>query len=186
MIDYLKQYSFIFSKDSVYNTAPVKSPNYKLPYNYLSANKDNIKSHIDISSGRGRFLKIIKPLNLNTIFTDLKKFTDLNLPFIRCDLSKSEDLYLLKGGHYDVLTCLDVLEHIEPGRVDDILKTFSEIADVCIFTIANHEDIVCGVKLHLIVEGVGYWSDKLLQYFRINKQEVLVNGTLFYFELEPK
>jgi hypothetical protein len=45
---------------------------------------------------------------------------------------------------------------------------------------------VCGVKLHLIVEGVGYWSDKLLQYFKINKQEILVNGTLFYFELESK
>jgi 2-polyprenyl-3-methyl-5-hydroxy-6-metoxy-1,4-benzoquinol methylase len=186
-IDYLTNYDFIFNNDNFYARdylkEELKNPQYKMIYEYLLLNKNNIKTHVSIGSGRGEFLHYIDHLGFEQTTVDLKKFHNFGYPFIRCDLSKQEDLDNLKRYHWDVLTCLDVMEHIEEDKVDAILSTLSQIADVCLFTIANHEDTQHGIKLHLTVEDDKWWNKKLEKYFKINDFKKIRNNVVYYYEV---
>lgn len=188
-IDYLKNYEYVFNNNPNYDMAGKNKndPVYKPPADFLKRNKGKFKSHIDISSGRGLFFDFIKDLELCSVSTDLKKFHNLNIPFIEIDLTNKEDLNRLKENHYDVLTCTGVLEHIEEEYINDLLKTFSEISDVCLFTIAKHSDVQFGIELHVIIEDENWWRRRILKYFELKDLEVFYDdGRLFYFELESK
>jgi len=191
MLDYLANYDYIFRTDRHYNEnyghEGLKGVNYAVPYySYILPNKERIKTCIDISSGRGGFLSLIKDLGFNIVSTDLKKFNNLDLPFIRCDLSNKTDVDSLKSNHYDLLTCIDVLEHIEKQYIDYVLQVFAEMSDVCLLIIANHEDFQYGIKLHLIVEELEYWTSCVSRYFTIDKIETLKDGLIYYFECSRK
>lgn len=188
-IDYLKNYEYVFNNNPDYDMGGKNKndPVYKAPADFLKKNKGKFKSHIDVSSGKGFFFDFIADLGLCSISTDLKKFHSLNIPFIEIDLTNKEDLNKLKENHYDVLTCTGVLEHIEEEYVDDVLKTFSEISDVCLLTIAKHSDVQFGIVLHVIIEDENWWRQRLLKYFELKNLEMFYDdGRLFYFELESK
>lgn len=189
MVDYLKNYEYVFKNNPSYDTGGKNKndPVYKAPADFLKKNKGKFKSHIDISSGRALFFNFIKDLDLHSVSTDLKKFNNLNIPFIEIDLTNKEDLNKLKENHYDVLTCTGVLEHIEERYIDNILETFSEISDVCLFTIAKHMDVQFGITLHIIIEDENWWRERILKYFELKDFNIFYeDGRLFYFELEGK
>ena len=162
-------------------------PVYKPPADFLKRNKEKYKTHIDVSSGRGIFFEFIEDLGLDSVSTDLKKFHSLNIPFVAVDLTKKEGLDKLKENHYDVLTCTGVLEHVEKEYIDDILKTFAEMSDVCLLTIGKHKDVQFGIALHIIIEDENWWKDRISKYFEVKDFELFYDdGRLFYFELESK
>jgi len=178
---YLENYRYLFKTHPNYNKGDL-SINYSYPLEYIRTNQSHLKTHIDISSGRGGILNFMKEFpDIVSTSTDIEKFNTLDIDFIPIDLT--QNISDLKTRHWDVLTCLDVLEHIEESYIDSILQTFSEISDICLIAIANHEEVIDGIRLHITNYDQIYWMDKLKQYFTVLKTEMLHNGRLSYFEL---
>lgn len=72
----------------------------------------------------------------------------------------------------DILVCTDVLEHIEPDCLDDVLAELARLTlKVGHFVIATQPDqtklLPDGRNPHLIVQPAGWWREKLRPYFRV-------------------
>jgi ubiquinone/menaquinone biosynthesis C-methylase UbiE len=65
-------------------------------------------------------------------------------------------------GEFEAVTCFDVLEHIEPERVDFAIRELARVASrrivLTIGTFACHKDTP---QLHLTVHPTEWWLDKL-------------------------
>ena len=73
----------------------------------------------------------------------------------------------------DVVACTDVLEHIEPACLDEVLDDLRRVTrKVGFFVIANRpaeKTLPDGRNAHLIQEGVEWWLPKLQQRFQIGQ-----------------
>lgn len=71
----------------------------------------------------------------------------------------------------DMVACLDVLEHIEPDRLDEVLQHLASLArHEMFFTISTrpaHKNLPDGRNAHLIVQDAEWWADRLEKYFQI-------------------
>ena len=183
MKNYKEIYEQSFS-DSKYNLHPDTEFRFNMVYDYINTNQVN--SLVDISSGRGNIIKYItlNHPNIEILSCDLKKFHDYDVEFIEMDLCNKDTFKITKK--YDLLTCLDVLEHIDKECVDDILYFFSRISKYSLVTIANHSDIQNGVELHLIQENMEYWAPLIEKYFEIIKTETQYKNTLYMLTLKSK
>jgi SAM-dependent methyltransferase len=64
--------------------------------------------------------------------------------------------------------CTDVMEHIPPEKVDDVLENIACAVDRCYFQIATFKDgmgRLIGDTLHLTVKPAGWWKDRLESHF---------------------
>ncbi len=76
----------------------------------------------------------------------------------------------------DLTVCLDVLEHVEPDRLDKVLNhIFCVTAKAAFFVVATRPAntiLPGGRNAHLIIESAEWWTDKITQAgFRIDRQE---------------
>ena len=183
MINYRQIYENSFS-DLKYNFHSDNEYRFNMVYDYINVNK--INNIIDISSGRGNIIKHIlnNYPNIEILSCDLKKFHDYDVEFIEMDLCNKDTFKIRKK--YDLLTCLDVLEHISKECIDDVLSFFSNISKNALITIANHSDIQNGVELHVIQENMEYWEPLISKYFEIIKNETQYNNTLYMLTLKSK
>ena len=71
----------------------------------------------------------------------------------------------------DIVVCTDVMEHIEPECLDDVLahiKSKTKKIFYCsINTIPAAKHLADGRNAHLICENMGFWATKLEQHFLI-------------------
>ncbi|CAB4130773.1 Glyco_tranf_GTA_type domain containing protein [uncultured Caudovirales phage] len=125
----------------------------------------NPKSVIDISSGRGCLLRAL-PDTVKITSTDIKKFHTIDCEFLPLDLTKIDDT-LFQRRQFDLLTCLDTLEHIPASAIDSALKFLSSLAINACFSIANHSDKANNIELHLTQEGKEWWENKINKYYYI-------------------
>lgn len=182
-MNYNTIYEELFKTDS-YNTHPDDELRYVLALEFLQKHYKEGESIIDISSGRGIFIKLLlnkyKPELITS--TDLKKFHTYDINFIELDLNEdsSRDSYYTK---HDFLFAMDCLEHIDESNVYAILKYLSSISKYCFFTIANHTEIVDGVDIHRIQKGMNFWTDLIKKYFYIQKKDTAYDNRLLIFEL---
>ena len=182
-MDFINVYENSFS-DPNYNLHPNTEFRFQLVYEFIKKNK--VESMIDIGSGRGNVIDYIltNHPNINITSCDLKKFHDFDVDFIQINLCDNENVKI--DNKYDLLTCLDVLEHLEKTCVDNVLRLFSNISKHSLITIANHSDIKNGVELHIIQENMGYWSPIIEKYFQINNVDTKYDGRLYLLELTSK
>ena len=72
-------------------------------------------------------------------------------------------------GPFDLVVCTDVLEHVEPEYLDNVLQHINELTGkVVFFNIALLEAITLlpdGRNAHQIVESAGWWKTKLRYFF---------------------
>lgn len=168
-MDYLKVYSKLFGGGyNKYGSNEISGP-----YTIDFIKRTNTKKIIDISTGRGTLPNLISKEipDVNITCTDLEKFNNLPYGFIKVDLSKDDDLKKIESNGYDLLTCLDVLEHLDKSFIENVLKHFARISKNVILTIANHSDIQNNVELHTIIEDMSYWGPLIEKYFEIIHQE---------------
>ena len=70
---------------------------------------------------------------------------------------------------HPVVACLDVMEHIEPECLNDVLKHIASLTQkVAYFVICKKEGskrLADGRPAHLIVETPEWWTDRLSDYF---------------------
>jgi len=184
-MDYKKIYESSFNQTG-YNLHPDNEFRFQFVNDYIKTNE--INSIIDIGSGRGNILKIIKETypNVEVTSTDIKKFHNIDVPFFELNLCDTETYDFLNERKFDLLSCLDVMEHIEKKCVDDVLKFFSNISKKVLLTIANHSDVQNGIELHVIQEGMNFWGPVIEKYFFIDDVEVQYNGRLYLLKLTSK
>lgn len=74
----------------------------------------------------------------------------------------------------DYLICLDVLEHVEPEHIDNVLRHIAGLAPKCFLVIscrkAKHQ-LADGRNAHLIIETPGSWIERLGNVFRTIRME---------------
>lgn len=70
----------------------------------------------------------------------------------------------------DFTACIDVLEHVEPEYIDDVLAHISLLsrkgAFLVIHTRAAKHTLSDGRNAHLIQEGFDWWDEKISKYFK--------------------
>jgi 2-polyprenyl-3-methyl-5-hydroxy-6-metoxy-1,4-benzoquinol methylase len=75
----------------------------------------------------------------------------------------------------DIVICGDVLEHIEPDCLDDVLKHLaSKIGKIGYLVIAcrhAEKNLPDGRNAHLIVQGPAWWLHKISEHMQIIKSE---------------
>lgn len=180
-MDYNKIYGELFNGNH-YNSHLNSEPRFQYVYEFLINN--DIKSIGDFGSGRGNLIELI--LNHNSSYNlhsyDLKKFHTFDVPFAEinlCDLKvKTTDI------KYDLITCLDVMEHLNKECVDNVLEFYSMNSTYTILTIANHSDIQNDVELHIIQENLDYWIPLIEKYFTVINNKEEYNGRLYLLTLK--
>jgi hypothetical protein len=88
----------------------------------------------------------------------------------------------------DLVACIDVLEHIEPELLDNVLDDLQRlVTNTGLFTIHTGpagKVLADGRNAHLIQEDYAWWVKKLDQRFRIIKYNPEENG--FWVVVQPK
>ena len=84
---------------------------------------------------------------------------------------------------HDLVFCGDVLEHIEPELLDDVLKDIQRCAikkAVLIPSIVPAKKTLSdGRNAHLIIESFDWWKDRISKHFKIEDSKELGTEVLF-------
>ena len=79
-----------------------------------------------------------------------------------------------------LVACIDVLEHIEPSLIDNVLDDLQRVtAGVGVFTVdtgAAMKVLPDGRNAHLIQQPAAWWLPKFLSRFELNRFERVENG----------
>ena len=90
----------------------------------------------------------------------------------------------------DLVVCIDVLEHIEPDYLDnvlnDILRVTKQVAFIVISTKKAQKLLADGRNTHLIVNDKQWWTDKLSLYFNIPSNGIIDKGAELHFVVARK
>jgi SAM-dependent methyltransferase len=134
----------------------------------LEALKPHIgDSFIDFGCGTGRPAKELQKRGYGVLGVDFAYNcldADVDIPFLVADLTELPQLSA-KFGY-----CTDVLEHIEPERVDEVLSGIARCVRVGVFfSIAIVDDnfgpVLVGKQLHLTVKDGEWWREKLREHW---------------------
>jgi len=118
-----------------------------------------IKTVLDYGCGKGHFISYIK-----------EKFPDVNI--VGYDIANpiySEN----PSGQFDLVVCLDVMEHIEFGLLSDVLTDIkNKTSNIFVTTIANYPakaQLPDGRNAHLIQIPFGQWFNIFSSFFRVDQ-----------------
>lgn len=169
------------SKD--YNIHPDTELRYQLSLKEIEEN--SYSSYLDISSGRGILIDLVHKFNPNIdiSYTDIEDYAKKPFKFIKLNLN--DDSYQINK-KFDFLTCLDVLEHLEKDKIENILYNISKLSKEFLFTIANHSDIHNGIELHTIQENEFFWGNLLEKFYNIIKfdKKLFGKNELYIYKLK--
>jgi len=77
---------------------------------------------------------------------------------------------------HDFVYCGDVLEHIEPEFLDNVLTDISRCMKVSgllvISTVKAEKHLPDGRNAHLIIENADWWRNRLLKHFKITQEQI--------------
>lgn len=124
----------------------------------------------DLGCGTGRASWALMQRGVSVVSVDCAdNAVDPNLidvlSFQRHDLTRPFEFAAKPDGIHGF--CTDVLEHIPPHHIDDVLRNIASLCDAAFLGIAHFPDSWGGEKLHLIVEPPEWWEAKLNQHFHI-------------------
>ena len=185
MTDYLRIYNEVFSNKN-YNAHLWTEPRFLFVIRALK--RTPVSSLIDIGAGHGVLLAMVHRQNIRTALTavDLNNYHHLKyVAHVNADITKAGDRGRIMG-RYDILTCLDCLEHMEEEYLSNIFNMFLSLSNKFIFSIANHSGIIDGIELHKIQKPYTYWTEKLSEFFDITFFEALYDGRLYLYKCRRK
>ncbi|MFD2572374.1 methyltransferase domain-containing protein [Spirosoma soli] len=119
----------------------------------------NPKSVADIGCGRGTWLSEWQRQGVNTIWGVDGGHQDKNRLLIPQKCFQEYDLnqlYVSKD-RFDLVTCLEVAEHLNPGSDNNIIQTLTQLADIIVFSAAIPNQ---GGFQHINEQWPSYWAQK--------------------------
>ena len=154
--------------------------------------KENINNMIDYGCGKGNFYS--KSFDLKgKLIPPLRKFWDIEIKLYDPCYEKYSKFE--KDETFDLLICIDVLEHIPETDIEWILDRFFKISKKYIFiNVACYEAIALlpdGENAHINIQKPIWWSNKLEKFQRNNKEMKVIcictvkdNGKIKHIPLE--
>jgi len=89
----------------------------------------------------------------------------------------------------DLVVCTDVLEHIEPDLIDNVLNDLQRVTKkMGFFTVATRPAIkflADGRNAHLIQEPIDWWLPKFHARFKVRQYQD-IGGAEFFVVVQPK
>lgn len=114
----------------------------------------------------------------NTLANSLPFIINKYDPAIRC-FSEDPD-------PADIVVCTDVMEHIEPDLLEDVLSHMQaktkKIAYVSVCTREAKKNLPDGRNAHLIVNKASWWFNQFDKYFDITKMTSINDNVIFIME----
>jgi hypothetical protein len=84
----------------------------------------------------------------------------------------------------DLVVCTDVLEHIEPEKLDyvldDLRRCVKKLGFFVIHMGPSTKSLADGRNSHLIQQGKEWWREKLLKYFKLPKGGLMERAPLLH------
>ena len=167
----IKKYDYLFENNNLYN-ANKNHPRYAVAEKLLKS-CGKVKLVADIGCGRGIFFDKLQKKGLQVIGMD-PSMVIVNLrksPFI---VQGTCDSIPFANNLFDVVFCLDVLEHIPEKLISDSLRELYRISKrYLIISAASHEDVVENLKVHISVKPYQEWEKIISKYFKITASEMI-------------
>lgn len=167
----IKKYDYLFSKNKDYNSNPYH-PRFEVAIDFIKK-LNNIKTILDVGVGKGHLFKKL----------DNQKYTIEGIEPSKSareilNDSRIKDAYShkipLRNQSFDLVVCLDVLEHIPSHLIEPSLKEINRISKKgAIISVAYHSDLVENMELHISSMPFKEWEKRIKKFFRvIEKKEV--------------
>jgi hypothetical protein len=129
----------------------------------------------DYGAGKRRLLKALN----NAGLTDLEYYP-YDPAFPEYGLPRTADL----------VCCIDVLEHIEPELLDNVLSDLERLVIKLGFFSVHigpaKKTLPDGRNAHLIQQPTSWWLKKISERFEVRRLETLAKTQGFYVVVEPK
>lgn len=171
----IKKYDYLFANNKLYNSNK-KHLRYDIAERMIKE-AGQVKIVADIGSGRGIFFDRLKKKGFKVFGLEPSGFivNSLKSPFIirgTCDAIPFAD------NLFDLVFCLDVLEHIPEGLIKESLSELRRISKkYLIISAAYHDDIVEGRKVHISLKPYEEWEKLISKYFKIVSSEMIHSKT---------
>lgn len=140
--------------------------------NLLNANP-SISTVLDYGAGRGNLIRTLHERKLVT-----RPFT--YRPYEPANAAHPDWAEHPGEQRFDLVACIDVLEHIEPecldGVLDDLARLTDFLAYVTVHTGPAAKTLSDGRNAHLIQQGARWWLPKLLARFDLQLFHARPNG----------
>ena len=169
------KYDHLFATNECYN-ANEQHPRYDIAEQFLARCGD-VRLVVDIGAGRGLFLERLRKKGYQVFGVEPSRVVleTLKSPFVvfgACnEIPYASELF-------DVVFCLDVLEHIPDALTSDSLRELSRVTKGhAIVSVADHEDVVEGLVLHVNLRSYPDWEQCISNYFEILDRELLHSKT---------
>ncbi len=182
----ISKYDHVYLNHPEYGQVNADYPRFVVTLNYLMS-IHGVKTILDAGVGKGGFYSLVKngydvygiepsKVAIEKFHKDDNRIKKICIQDIPSHFS--EELF-------DVVVCLDVLEHIPP---DDIDLTLSSLAfcgkKYLIFSIANHQSVWDGLPLHVSIFSFEEWEEKLKKYFNVLYQTPICGYNAVVYLLE--
>jgi 2-polyprenyl-3-methyl-5-hydroxy-6-metoxy-1,4-benzoquinol methylase len=169
-------YTNVFNTFSWYNQHPHEEPRYVRSLEFV--NLYSPKSILDVGSGRGNFLSLLKKNNDSVLLYSCDFNNFHNLKYVEhYSLDIRYDKVPVKA---ELITCLDVLEHLPINDIEKAVNNMSKTANKFVFSVSNHSDVIGGVELHLTQLDCNNWIKLLNNFCQIEGYSIL-NGITYFF-----
>lgn len=124
-------------------------------------NANGIKTVLDYGAGRGNLIKTLHRDKLVTSPFSYRPYEPCNPAYPEWATEPADD------EQYDLVTCIDVLEHIEPECLDAVLDDLADHAGfLCYVTVHTGpagKTLGDGRNAHLIQQPAAWWLPQLMR-----------------------
>jgi SAM-dependent methyltransferase len=140
------------------------------------------KTVVDLGCGRGYYSKKFIEMGKDVIGVELSSVCctkHLNdLPHV---CSSIENFSIQNNKVYDLVLCMDVLEHIAQDKIEALIGGIGSLSNTAIYGVARHKDVILGFDLHLIIEDTNWWEDILKRFYK-NVEIISLSERFFFFK----
>lgn len=103
-----------------------------------------------------------------------------SLPFLIRQYDPCIKEYCTRPEAADIVVCTDVLEHIEPDCIDDVIGDVSSLIKICGFIFVStrpaNKELSDGRNAHLIQMPGEWWFSKLQERFKVTRPVIYSKG----------
>lgn len=163
-------------------------------YRKLNSDKHASSKHYG-TSGRHYLADIIQVLKINKTQDLLdygcgKSTLANNLPFRIKQYDPAIRKYQNLPDPADIVVCTDVLEHIEPDLIDNVMQHISSLTRKMAFLVAAlvpaNKTLADGRNAHILLKDAEWWKLKVSEYFEVLTVDEIDEGAGVKFLVKPK